>query len=93
MHLLCNVQRKSRRNQIGILVAKLKRLFDKRNPAVAFDHEMHEHLRLLTERYIRTEWTPSDADSAERRLLVLTYRHWIRAFHLRSESCGQKDPG
>ena len=52
---------------IGILVAKLKRLFGKRNPDFEFDHEMHEHLRLLTERYIRAGMTSSDADSAARR--------------------------
>ena len=28
---------------------------------------MHEHLRLLTERYIRAGMTPGDADSAARR--------------------------
>jgi hypothetical protein len=54
-------------NQIGILVAKLKRLFGNRNPDFEFDHEMHEHLRLLTERYIRAGMTPDDADSAARR--------------------------
>ncbi|MBV8864969.1 MAG: ABC transporter permease, partial [Acidobacteriaceae bacterium] len=54
-------------NQLGILGAKLKRLFGKRNPDFEFDHEMHEHLRLLTERYIRAGMTPSDADSAARR--------------------------
>lgn len=54
-------------NQIGILVAKLKRLLGKRNPDFEFDHEMHEHLRLLTEQYARAGMTPSDADSAARR--------------------------
>jgi predicted permease len=54
-------------NELGILAAKLKRLFGKRNPDFEFDHEMHEHLRLLTERYIRAGMTPSDADSAARR--------------------------
>jgi predicted permease len=53
--------------QIGILAAKLKRLFGKRNPDFEFDHEMHEHLHLLTERYIRVGMTPSDADCAARR--------------------------
>ncbi len=53
--------------QLGILAAKLKRLFGKRNPDFEFDHEMHEHLRLLTERYIRAGMTPGDADSAARR--------------------------
>lgn len=53
--------------QIGILAAKLKRLFGKRNPDFEFDHEMHEHLRLLTERYIHAGMTPGDADSAARR--------------------------
>jgi predicted permease len=54
-------------NQFGILAVKLKRLFGKRNPDFEFDHEAHEHLRLLTERYIRAGMTPSDADSAARR--------------------------
>ncbi|HZQ93892.1 MAG TPA: ABC transporter permease, partial [Candidatus Sulfotelmatobacter sp.] len=54
-------------NQIGILVAKLKRLLGNRNPDFEFDHEMHEHLRLLTERYIRAGMTPDNADSAARR--------------------------
>ncbi len=51
----------------GILAAKLKRLLGEENPDLEFDHEMHEHLHLLTERYIRAGMTPSDADSAARR--------------------------
>ncbi len=53
--------------QIGVLLPKLKRLFGKRNPDFEFDHEMHEHLRLLTERFIRAGMTPNEADSAARR--------------------------
>ena len=53
--------------QICLLVAKLKHLFGKEIPDLEFDHEMHEHLRLLTERFIRAGMTPSDADSAARR--------------------------
>ena len=53
--------------QIGILLAKLKRLFSGRNPDFEFDDEMHQHLRLLTERYIRAGMRPGDADSAARR--------------------------
>ncbi len=54
-------------NQIRILRAKLKRLFGKRNPDCEFDREMLEHLRLLTERYIRAGMAPGDAGSAARR--------------------------
>ncbi len=54
-------------NRFGILVAKLKRLFGKGNPDFEFDEEMHEHLRLLTKRYIRAGMAPGDADSAARR--------------------------
>ncbi len=54
-------------NRLGILVARLKRLFGKRNPDFEFDDEIHEHLRLLTKRYIRAGMAPNDADSAARR--------------------------
>src|SRR5579871_4932620 len=54
-------------NRPGILAARLKRLFGKRSPDLEFDHEMHEHLRLLIERYTRAGMTPGDADSAARR--------------------------
>jgi predicted permease len=54
-------------NRLSVLVAKLKRLFLKRTPDFQFDDEIHEHLHLLTERYIRAGMAPSDADSAARR--------------------------
>jgi predicted permease len=49
------------------ILKKLKRLVCNGNPDLEFEHEMHEHLRLLTERYIRSGMSPSDAESAARR--------------------------
>lgn len=54
-------------SRLGILAAKLKRLFGQRNSDVEFDREMHEHLRLLTERYVRAGMTRGDADLAAKR--------------------------
>ncbi len=54
-------------NRLSILLAKLKRLFGKRTPDLEFDGEMQEHLRLLTNRYIRAGMAPGDAHSAARR--------------------------
>ena len=51
----------------SVLVAKLKRLFAKRRSDVEFDDEMHEHLRLLTNRDINAGMQPDDAKSAARR--------------------------
>jgi macrolide transport system ATP-binding/permease protein len=54
-------------HRLGILGVKLKRLFRKKDSDLEFDEKLHEHLRLLTKRYIRAGMTPSDADSAARR--------------------------
>lgn len=53
--------------RLGVLVAKLKRLFGKRRSDIEFDDEMREHLRLLTNRYISAGMQPDDAESAARR--------------------------
>ncbi len=53
--------------RFGVLVTKLKRLFRRRRSDHEFDDEMHEHLRLLTKRYIEAGMQPDDAESAARR--------------------------
>jgi predicted permease len=54
-------------NRLGTLLAKLRRLFGKRTSDCEFDEELHEHMRLLIERYMSAGMTPGDADSAARR--------------------------
>ncbi len=53
--------------RLRTFAAKLRGLFDRRNPDREFDDEMRAHLSLLTERYIREGMTPGDAGSAARR--------------------------
>lgn len=54
-------------SRLSIIAAKLGRFFGNRKPDIEFDDELHAHLSLLTERYIRQGMTPNDAASAARR--------------------------
>jgi putative ABC transport system permease protein len=54
-------------SRIRIAAAKLRGLFGRRQADSEFDHEMREHLDLLTERYIRQGMYPHAAEMAARR--------------------------
>lgn len=51
----------------GVLAGRLKNLFVRRISNIEFEDEMNEHLRMLTDHFLRTGMTPRDADAAARR--------------------------
>ncbi len=52
---------------IRILIARFKGLFTRQAPDIEFDEEMHAHLAMLTERYVRQGMAPRAAAAAARR--------------------------
>ena len=53
--------------RLRILAAKLRGLGGRRAGGRQFDDEMHAHLRLLAERFLRQGMTPAEAEAAARR--------------------------